>query len=184
MARTPISQRRELLNLAQARRLFAYNERVFDRFVRRVHHLPLRVARRGREIGHQSLFDTLVHILNAQEVWIGYILQGKNTDAELEKLFDDPTRHPKDWKGFQLYKRRVWRLVHEYLARANSRTLSQAVHAFWMPGVYTVSDGLMQVTFEEAHHLGEIIGALWQDNIEPPEMTWIGVGRSLRSRSR
>lgn len=184
MVRKPISKGSELLTPAQARRLFAYNERLFERFARRVRHLPLRVARRGREIGHQSLFDTLVHILNVHEVWIGYILTGRSSDAELQELFDDPTRHPKDWKGFQVYNRRVWTLVREYLARVNSRALSQPAHAFWMPGRYAASDVLMQTTFEQGHHIGEIIGALWQDNIEPPAMTWIQVGASLGPRPR
>jgi hypothetical protein len=42
-----------------------------------------------------------------------------------------------------------------------------------MEGEIALRDVLMQVTFEQAHHLGEIIAILWQSNIEPPEMTWI-----------
>ncbi len=42
-----------------------------------------------------------------------------------------------------------------------------------MPGVYTLEDAFYQVSFEQAHHLGEIIGAYWQSNWEPPAMTWI-----------
>ena len=49
-----------------------------------------------------------------------------------------------------------------------------------MPGRYVVSDGLLQTTFEQAHHLGEIIAALWQDDIEPPPMTWIEVANVRR----
>jgi len=184
MARPPISAPSELLTPAQARRLFAYNCEVFDRFVRRVRSLSWRDARRRREIGHQTLFDTLVHILNAQEVWIGYILQGRNTDPELEQLFDDPTRHPKDWKEFRVYASRVRATIDGYLAHVTPRSLRAPVRAFWMPGAYAASDGLWQATFEQAHHLGEIIGALWQDDVAPPEMTWIGVGRSLRTRRR
>ena len=184
MARRPISAPLELLTPPQARRLFAYNREVFDRFVRRVRALSWREARRRREIGHQSLFDTLVHILNVQEVWVGYILQGRDSDADLEKLFDDPTRHPKDWTGFRLYSNRVRGTIDAYLARLTSRELRRPVHAFWMPGRYVASDGLWQATFEQAHHLGEIIGALWQDDLPSPEMTWIGVGRSLRPRRR
>jgi uncharacterized damage-inducible protein DinB len=182
MARPAISAPSELLTPAQARRLFAYNRAVFDRFVRRTRGLPWRAARRRREIGHQSLFGTLVHILNAQEVWVGYILQGRDSDAELEKLFDDRTRHPKDWKGFRLYSNRVQSTIDAYLARVTARELRRPVHAFWMPGTYVASDGLWQATFEQAHHLGEIIGALWQDDLPSPEMTWIGVGRTLRRR--
>jgi uncharacterized damage-inducible protein DinB len=162
----------------QARAIYAYNLRVFDRFVRRVRRLPGRAARKSREIGHQSLFDTLVHILNVQEVWLAYIVRNRNSDAELTALFHDATRHPRDWKGFVQYHRRVRAAVERYLAELTPREMRRSVHAFWMPGDYTVSDAILQATFEEAHHLGEVIGALWQDDIASPEMTWLGVGRA------
>jgi uncharacterized damage-inducible protein DinB len=168
------------LSPAQARALFAYNFRVFDRFVRRVKGRPFRAARRRREIGHQSLFDTLVHILNVQEVWLAFIVKGRDSDAALEPLFKDATRHPTDWRGFAAYHRRVRAGVEAYLARLTPGEMDRSVHAFWMPGDYTVSDAILQVTFEEAHHLGEVIGALWQDDLPSPEMTWLGVNRALR----
>lgn len=171
----------EALSPAQARSLFDYNRYVFERYVRRVRRLPWEEAVRERETGHQSLFQTLVHILNVHEVWIGYILQRKNSDRELETLFQDPSRKPKDWKSFSPYNRRVWSGIDEFLQGISPRAMSQTVHAFWMPGRYTVSDGLMQTTFEQAHHLGEIIGALWQQDIEPPPMTWIEINRAIRN---
>jgi uncharacterized damage-inducible protein DinB len=173
------ARRGEFLTPSQARRLFAYNERVFERFVRRVRRLPWRQVRRRREIGHQSLFDTLVHILNVHEVWIGYILQRRSGDSELEALFGDTSRRPKDWRGFRTYDRRVWATVRDFLARLSGRDMSRPVRAPWMPGRYVVSDGLWQTSFEQAHHLGEIIGALWQDDLESPAMTWIEIGRGL-----
>jgi len=184
MPTSPVSKRSELLTPSQARRLFEYNRRVFDRFVRSVRRMPAREARRHREIGHQSLFDTLVHILNVHEVWIGYILSHRGSDAELDRLFRDRSRHPTDWAGFQRYRRRVESVVDAYLARLTARELARPVHAFWMPGTYVVSDALWQSTFEQAHHLGEIIGALWQQDREPPAMTWLDVGRRRGSPRR
>ena len=178
MARRGSSAKRPLLTPDQARAIYAYNLRVFDRFVTRVRRLSGRAARKRREIGHQSLFDTLVHILNVQEVWLAYIVHGRNSDAELGTLFRDPTRHPRDWKGFAVYERRVHTALRTYLAELTPREMRRPVQAFWMPGEYTVSDAFLQTTFEEAHHLGEIIGALWQDDLRSPEMTWIGVGRA------
>jgi uncharacterized damage-inducible protein DinB len=168
------------LSPEQARQLFEYNFRVFDRFVRRVRRLPWRAARRAREIGHQSLFQTLVHILNVHEVWIAFILQ--LPDAELDKHIADPARRPQDWKQFRVYHARVEAAIRAYLARLTPRELARPVRAWWMPGEYTVSDALLQTTFEQAHHLGEIIGALWQDDIPSPPMTWIEVNRKPRRR--
>ncbi|HLM91258.1 MAG TPA: DinB family protein [Thermoplasmata archaeon] len=180
MAKRAARTKRPLLTPDQARAIYAYNFRVFDRFVRRVRRLPGRAARKRREIGHQSLFDTLVHILNVQEVWLTYIVRGRNSDAELGTLFRDARRHPRDWKGFRAYERRVRAGLEAYLAELTPREMRRPVHVFWMPGDYTVSDAILQTTFEEAHHLGEIIGALWQEDLPSPEMTWIGVGRAAR----
>jgi uncharacterized damage-inducible protein DinB len=158
--------------------LVAYNRAVFDRFVRRVRRLPKKEAMRRRGIGHESLFLTLVHILNVQEVWLVYILRGRNSDPELEALFNDPTRHPTDWKGFDAYATRVWSGVEETIRGLAPRDLDRRVTAFWMPGRYTVRDGIVQATMEQTHHLGEVIGALWQDDRAPPDMTWIDVRRT------
>jgi uncharacterized damage-inducible protein DinB len=169
------------LTPADARTLSAYNREVFDRFARKVRRLPKKAAFRRRGIGHESLFDTLVHVLNVHECWI-FIADGRV--GELDALFQDPSRHPKDWAGFNVYARKVWAGVDAYLARATPKRLSRRVRTWWMPGVYTARDGLMQATFEQAHHLGEIIGALWQDDRPSPPMTWIEVGRAVSARRR
>jgi len=163
------------LSTGAARTLFRYNRNVFDRFVARVERLPATASRRSRGIGHLSLFDTLVHILNVHEAWVGYILPGKV--RSLPARFRAPDRHPKDWAGFHVYSTRVWSEVDRYLAALTEQELRRTVRAPWMPGQYTASDALLQTTFEEAHHLGEIIGALWQDDRAPPDMTWIDIGR-------
>ncbi len=39
----------------------------------------------------------------------------------------------------------------------------------------SLRDPLLQVTFEQTHHTGELIALFWQQDVEPPEMTWIDV---------
>ena len=167
-----------------ARALVEYNHAVFDRFVRRVRNLPAKAATRKRGIGHESLFDTLVHILNVQEVWLVYIVHGRSSHQELRTLFEDGRRHPKTWKGFDEYAARVWAGVDATLRGLTPRFLARPVKVFWMPGRYTVRDALFQTSFEEAHHLGEVIGALWQDDRKSPDMTWIDVRRDASRRPR
>jgi uncharacterized damage-inducible protein DinB len=167
-----------------AEAIMEYNRAVFFRFVRRARRLPGTAATRSRGIGHESLLRTLVHVLNVQEVWLVYLVRGRNTDRELGTLFDDPRRHPETWKAFDEYATRVWAEIDATVRDLTPRGLARPVKAFWMPGRYTVRDALMQVTFEEAHHLGEIIGALWQDDRKPPDMTWLDVRRPPRPRPR
>jgi len=171
-------------SVRDVRTIFDYNQAVFERFVRRVRRLPAGEATRKRGIGHESLFDTLVHILNVHEVWHVYIVRGRNNDRELEALFQDSTRHPNDWKGFDVYSHRVWSGVDETVRHLTDQALGRRVKAFWMSGSYTVRDAVLQSTFEQAHHLGEVIGALWQDDRKPPDMTWIDVRRAMARPAR
>lgn len=160
-----------------ARRIIAYNEAVFARYARAARRLPWRVAVRNQDIGHLSIFRTLVHILNVHEVWMLYIVQGRG--RELDDLFRQSYRHPADWAGFRPYSDGVWEGLRSFAAQLTVRELSRPVKAPWMPGKYCVGDAVLQTTFEQAHHLGEIIGVLWQRNEEPPPMTWIDVNRGL-----
>ncbi len=158
-----------------ARAIVAYNRAVFELYARRLGRLPGKAATRRRGIGHESLLATLAHILNVHEVWLVYLVRGR--EGELEELFSDPRRHPKDLAGLRAYSRRVWDGVEETLESLDARALGRRVAAPWMPGRYTVRDAILQTTLEQAHHLGEVIGALWQDDVEPPEMTWIDTRR-------
>jgi uncharacterized damage-inducible protein DinB len=167
--------RRLRFSPADARSLVAYNRAVFERFVRRIQRLPAKEVLREREIGHHTLLGTLVHILNVHEAWLVYIVPGRV--RELRARFRDPDRHPTTWAGFRDYSSRVWEGVERTAKSLGPLALGRIVRAPWMRGHYTVRDALLQTTLEEAHHLGEVIGALWQIDAEPPPMTWIEVRR-------
>ncbi len=166
----------------QAAELGAYDRRVFDRFVRRVRRLPWNDVVREREIGHHTLFATFVHILNVREVWLAYLIAGRI--RELPRLFSDARRRPNDWEGFREYSDRVWEETAAATRGLRSREFSRTVRAPWMPGKYTVADAYLQTSYEQAHHLGEVIAVLWQDDLAPPPMTWIEVTRRPPGRRR
>lgn len=159
-----------------ARRLARYNRRVFSRYAASARKLPWRTATANRQTGHLSIFQTLVHILNVHEVWMLYIVQGRT--RELAALFRESGRRPKSWIGFDAYAGRVWAGIEAFMETLTPTVLSRKVKAPWMPGRYTVGDGILQTTFEQAHHLGEIIAIFWRKNREPPPMTWIDVNRT------
>jgi len=168
---------------AEARQLFDYNRAVFDRFVARLSRLPWKEVSREREIGHHTLFATLGHILNVQEVWLVYIVPGRT--REIPALFELASRHPTTWKELKSYAHRVWTGADATVRGLSARDLGRRVRAPWFPrGRYTVADAFLQTTLEEAHHLGEIIGALWQDDRASPPMTWLEVTRLPPRRRR
>ena len=156
-----------------ARAMIDYDRTVFGRFERKVRRLPSSAAFAEREIGHHSLFGTLVHILNVHDAWLNYIVPGRG--AEFGKVHAEGWRHPTDWKGFAAYRTKVWAGVGRFRDGLTDRALARPVRAPWMPGRYTVADVVFQTSLEEAHHLGEIIGALWQEDRPSPAMTWIQV---------
>jgi len=172
-----------VLSPREARAIFEYNQAVFDRFARRLRRLSWKAVTTERQTGHHTLFDTLVHILNVQEAWLAYIVPGRT--KELSARFREADRRPTSWAGFRAYSDRVWAETGAVVRSLRANDLKRRVKAPWMPGRYTVADGLLQATIEEAHHLGEVIGALWQDDVPSPAMTWIDVRRTpARPRRR
>jgi len=170
-----------LLSVPTARRILAYDRAVFGRFERRIRRLPRRAAFANREIGHHSYFGTLVHILHVHEAWLTYVVPGRVRD--LVKAETSGERNPKDWASYDPYAKKVWDGVAEFGSTLTDRELRRVVRAPWMAGRYTVADAVLQSTIEEAHHLGEIIGGLWQEDRESPDMTWIEVGREIGAGS-
>lgn len=151
-------------------RLVDYNHSVFDRFERSLARRPWKEVTANREIGHLSLKNTLVHILNVEEAWLVAIAQGH------WEVFDRPGRRPDDitsWKQLRAYRDRIRADVVTLLASLTEGKLNSRVKAPWMPGSYTLEDGFFQVTIEQAHHLGEVIAVYWQGDRSPPAMTWI-----------
>jgi uncharacterized damage-inducible protein DinB len=162
-----------------ARALAAYNATAFQRYARAAHRLPWRLASADRGTGHRSIFGTLVHILNVHEVWFLYIVPGRT--RELNSLFEQTYRRPTTWTGFDAYSKQVWKGIANYFTTATPEALNRRVKAPWMPGAYTAGDAVLQTTFEQAHHLGEIIAIYWQRDVEPPQMTWIPLTRRRKS---
>jgi uncharacterized damage-inducible protein DinB len=156
--------------LETVRRMLAYDRAVFARYERAVARLGWKAATANHEIGHGSLKNTLVHILNVREAWLVAI-----PDRRWE-IFDRPGRRPDEigsWKEFRAYRDRVKNGVAERMEGLTEAKLARRVRAPWMPGTYTLEDAFYQQSYEQAHHLGEIIAVFWQADRRPPEMTWI-----------
>lgn len=166
-------------DLEQIRRLAAYDRRVFERFERAIQRRGWKEAVRDRGTGHGSLKNTLVHILNVREAWLVAIAQDR------WEIFDRKDRRPdevRSWADLRRYRATVWTGVDRLLGTLTEAKLRRRVRAPWMPGIYDLQDAFYQASFEQAHHLGEIIGAFWQRDWRPPDMTWIENQGSRRRR--
>ena len=154
----------------RAEDLVGYNRRVFERFERSAVRRGWAAAVKNHGTGHLSVKNTLVHVLNVHEAWLVAIAQEKWS------VFDAPGRRPdavRSWKELRAYRERVWAGEDALLKCLTETSLRRRVRAPWMPGRYTLADAVLQVTLEQAHHLGEVIAIYWQADRQPPAMTWI-----------
>ena len=162
-------------------RLVRYDMLAFETFERGIKRLGWAEAVKERETGHHSFKDTLVHILNVHEAWFVGAATGDWTFAR------NPSRRRENirsWGDLRRYRERVWTDIDELMAGLTDERLKQRVKVPWIKGNYTLEDGLFQTSFEQAHHLGEIIGAYWQMDRAPPQMMWIPLLRGLHASVR
>ena len=162
-------------------RLDTYDRRVFEAYERGIQRLGWAEAIKNREIGHLSFKDTLVHILNVKESLLVAVAQGRRD------VWKDSSRRRENvqsWGDLHHYRARVWKGIDELMADLSDAGLHRIIKVPWIPGRYTLEDVFFQSSFEQAHHLGEIIGAYWQIDRAPPQMMFIpkllGVRVSVR----
>jgi uncharacterized damage-inducible protein DinB len=159
-------------------RLVIYDRRSFEAYERGIRRRGWAEATLDRGIGHHSFKDTLVHVLNVYEAWLVGAAQEK------WEVFKDPSRRKENvrsWSDLRRYRARVWSGVDELMAGLTDKRLQRRVKVPWFPGHYTLEDAFFQVSFEQAHHLGEIIGAYWQMDKTPPQMMWIPTTLGFRA---
>jgi uncharacterized damage-inducible protein DinB len=157
-------------NAQDYRRIFNYNEKVLRAFFDTLSNLPWETVSKNVESAHHSMKNTFVHILSVYNGWINYNALEKSNEIPWEE-HDYNNYHSMGQVGDFMLK--VLAGVNVFLKGLNDNALSKKIAAPWLDGEFELGDVLMQVTFEQAHHLGEIIALLWQVNTEPPEMTWI-----------
>ena len=159
-----------MTSVGSVRRLVRYDRLAFESFERGIKRLGWKEATKNREIGHLSFKDTLVHIVNVHEAWLVAAAQDR---WEVGK---DPSRrreNVKSWADLRKYRDRVWSGVDLLMDDLSESRLKSRVKVPWMSGRYTLEDAFFQSSFEQAHHIGEIIGAYWQMDKAPPQMMWI-----------
>ena len=159
-----------MTSVDSVRRLVRYDRLAFESFERGIKRLGWKEATKNREIGHLSFKDTLVHILNVHEAWLVAAAQDR---WEVGK---DPSRrreNVRSWADLRKYRERVWSGIDALMADLSEPRLRSRVKVPWMSGRYTLEDAFFQSSFEQAHHVGEIIGAYWQMDKAPPQMMWI-----------
>lgn len=152
------------------RKLFAYNRKVLNAYLRALSKLPWKTVAKNMEASHYSMLGIFVHILGVYNGWLNYNVYGRSSEIPHER--NDPDNY-KSIKDVQQFMNEIWKGVGKLLDDLDDNLLAMKVSAPWLPGTHKIADVLMQVSFEQAHHIGEIIALFWQLDKEPPEMTWL-----------
>jgi uncharacterized damage-inducible protein DinB len=147
-----------------------YNEKVLQSFYDVHEGLPWESVSKDMEASHNSMKNIFIHILSVYNGWINYNAPGKSDSIPWE---EHNYENYHSMSQVQEFMSRVMKGVRRFMDELDDSSLSRRITAPWMEGEHELGDVLMQITLEQAHHLGEIIALLWQVNIEPPEMTWI-----------
>lgn len=169
-----------MVTAADFRKIYRYNRSVMDAFARKLERLPWAVVSRDRETTWHSMAGVFHHIVGVYDGWLCYLAQDQDVEeAMAAKRWDQLT----SMREVRRFHEAVWNQVDILMASLTDARLKRKIKAPWQPKACSLEDALMQVTFETAHHLGEIIAMLWQEDIEPPGMTWLGINWALEGRA-
>jgi len=150
--------------------VFEYNKLVRRSFLDILAELPWSEVVTDREASFYSLRNIFLHTLDVEEFLIHHLIQG-TLQNRIRHDFDD-------FNNIESIKRRTFETDTKtaiFLEKLTPDLLSKTIdfplehHSL----ILTVEDVLIQNLTEQLHHRGELIGLLWQMDIEPPNMEWL-----------
>ncbi|TLZ70019.1 MAG: DinB family protein [Methanobacteriota archaeon] len=161
---------------ADFRDIYEYNWRVLRDYCDALSALPEEAVLKNREATYQSMKNIFHHIVKVHDGWLNVSAQDDSPDP---KVYDGDFDALPTMASVRAYMEKVIAKEQSFLASLQDGDLDRPVQAWWKKRPHPLRDALMQVTFEQAHHLGELIALFWQQDVEPPEMTWIDVRTAI-----
>ena len=159
------------------REMYAYNWRVLRDFCDALGKLPRDAVIKDRGATHGSMKDVFHHILSVHDGWLNVTAQGASADPAMREKDVDEVRSIAELSG---YLEKIIAKEEALLGTLKATDLERPVQPEWKERPHPLRDALMQVTLEQAHHVGELIAMFWAQDVEPPEMTWIDVRLALK----
>ncbi len=168
-----------MVTAKDVRKIHAYNFAVLDAYARKLERLPWSVVSKDRGATWHSMAGVFHHITRVYDGWLNYTVQGRSADESMRgRRWDSLT----SMEEVRASLAKVRSGIEPFLEGLTDAELRRKVKAEWQPKACSLADAFGQVTLEQAHHLGEIIAMLWQEDIEPPEMTWLATNWALQAK--
>jgi uncharacterized damage-inducible protein DinB len=134
--------------------------------------LPWEDIIKNRGASFDSLRNILLHTIDAEDRLVNYIIPGRTKDWVSRNI--DQFR---DMDSIRKRQREMESKAKDYVAKLDSAALERKVE---MPSMgmnsisVRVEDVIVHAALENIHHFGELIALLWQMDLNPPHMGWIG----------
>ena len=146
--------------------LFEYSQALRNRYLEQIAKLPWEEVIKSRGASFDSLRNILLHRL------VNYVIPGRTKNWV--------SQDPVDFRDVDSIRKRLKEVESKtkaYVTKIESAELERKVE-MPRPGtpsiLVRVEDVLVAAALENIHHFGELIALLWQMDIEPPHMGWIG----------
>lgn len=155
-----------------SKNLLEYSQSIRSRYLEKLATLPWDEVAKNRGASFDSLRNILLHTIDAEDRLVNYVITGRTKDWV--------SWSPEEFHDMDSIKKRARDTESKtkaYLSKLTPEELERKVE-FSRPGVspilIRVEDILIHAALENIHHFGEIIALLWQMDVEPPHMGWIG----------
>lgn len=154
--------------------LYEYSSRVRRRFANKLAELPWEEVTKNREASFHSMRNILVHMIDNEDWFVNWVIQGKSSEYKREKEADNYT----SMNEVLDHLNQVEAKTREYLKKSEGtdeferRRVNFVLRTSGKSVDLSVEECFFQTFTEQLYHLGELIALLWQDNIEPPQMQW------------
>jgi uncharacterized damage-inducible protein DinB len=152
--------------------LVEYSQSVRSRYIEQLMVLPWEEVTKNRGASFDSLRNIFLHTIDAEDRLVNYVVAGRTKDWV--------SRSPEEFRDMDSIKKRASEIESKtkaYLAKLTPEELERKVD-FSRPGmppmIVRVEDILIHASLENIHHFGELIAMLWQMDVEPPHMGWLG----------
>lgn len=159
--------------------MYRYNRAILDAYGRKLERLPWATVAKDRGATWHSMAGVYHHVVGVIDGWLNDVAQGHRAGGAMASRRWDTLASMRE---IRTYLEDTWNGVDEMLRGLTDAGLRRKVRAPWQPKACPLEDAFHQVTFEIAHHLGEIIAMMWQEDIRPPEMTWLGTNWKMEAR--
>lgn len=166
-----------MIGAADFREVYEYNWRVLRDYCEALAKLPKEEVVKNREATYNSMKNIFHHILSVHDGWLNVTAQGASADPAMREKDFDEVQSMAELRG---YMEKIIAQEKRFLGKLTDKDLDRGVQPEWKTRPHPLRDAFLQVTFEQAHHLGELIALFWQEDIEPPEMTWVDVRLAIK----